>query len=369
MLISNEKIEKLKKIDTDESDYVLQINEYSKHKHQYVESAEVFENVEILKERLYQKEQGASTLYLVFSINEQNLDDLNTLKIENILVDLKSIEEQYYPNKKYNFKIEKFRKIVSETLEKRTKEIENIDFIIDISSVSTFPIWNTKMRRRINSILKRIEGFPTEQLNKQTLIDLIRETQLEELQSYEKQELYDIDLIIMYLIIANKTGNINMYIIDSEKTNESIFMTNEIVKMTHALKLEKDQKYEYIYDTICKDMDEMFSKYGFCNFKNNKCVAQRHKTLFNRYPTPKTDGCCFKVVRKCKHNNRDGSCKIKCLPCKLFTCPYLSKLNVGMAASELILIRAFFNSNQKRVAVYDFYNSEEILLKKISSRE
>ena len=102
MLISNEKIEKLKKIDTDESDYVLQINEYSKHKHQYVESAEVFENVEILKERLYQKEQGASTLYLVFSINEQNLDDLNTLKIENILVDLKSIEEQYYPNKKYN---------------------------------------------------------------------------------------------------------------------------------------------------------------------------------------------------------------------------------------------------------------------------
>lgn len=368
-MISEEKIEKLKKIDNDESDYILQINEYSKHRHEYIEYAEVFENIETLKEKIYQKEQGASTLYVVFSINEQNLDDLNILKVENVILDLKSIEEKYYPNKKYNSKIEKFRKIASKTIEKRANGVENIDIIIDISSISTVPIWNTKMRRRIDSILRKIEHTPAEQLNAKSLNSLIVESKIELLESQEKQEMYDIDLLIAYFMSADKVGNVNTYIIDSEQTNESIFMANEIAKIAYALKLEKNEKYEYIYDTICKDMDEMFSKYGFCNFKNNKCVAQRHKTLFNRYPVPKTDGCCFKVVRKCQHNNKDGSCKIKCLPCKLFTCPYLSKLNIGITASELILIRTFLNIRQRQVAVYDFYKTEEILLKKISSRE
>ena len=116
-------------------------------------------------------------------------------------------------------------------------------------------------------------------------------------------------------------------------------------------------------------MDEMFSIFGFCNFKENKCVAQRHKTFFNRYPVPETDGCCFKVVRKCEHNNKDGTCKVKCLPCKLFTCPYLGKLDVGIRASELILMRSFFNNKQKRISIHKFYNSKEFLLKKIKEQE
>ena len=109
----------------------------------------------------------------------------------------------------------------------------------------------------------------------------------------------------------------------------------------------------------------MFSKYNFCNFKNSMCVSQRHKNIFNRYPKPKTDGCCFKVIRKCAHNNKDGTCQVKCLSCKLYTCPYLSKRNIGLNTSEFILLRAFFNNKQKKNVIYNFYKSKEEIMKKL----
>ena len=365
-MISQEKIERLKEINNDDSDFILKINEYVKHEHTYIEQAEVFENIETLKERLYQKEQGISTLYLLFSEKEYNSGDLNFFKVENIESEAKSIEEQYYPNSKYTDKIEKIKAHIEKNLEGKINDIVDFDVIVDISSVSGYPLWNTKMRRHICSILKNVEEIAIENLDEHKLAAIIRDSDMNTLGENSK---YDIDLLIQYLIALDKIGTVNVYIIDSQKTNETIFMTNEITKMAYVLNLKQDQKYTYIYDTICKDMDEMFSKYGFCNFKNNKCVAQRHKTLFNRYPVPSTDGCCFKVVRKCQHNNRDGSCKIKCLPCKLFKCPYLSQFNIGTLASELILIRAFLNNKQRHIVVHDFYKSEEILLEKLKNRE
>ncbi len=365
-MISQEKIEKIKNINNDDSDFILKINEYLEYQHQYVKEAEVFENVESLKEKIYQNEQGISTLYLLFSKEELYLEDLNVLKIENINDENYDSSEMYYAGKKYFLKKDKYQKNVKEVIKAHNAGIQKIIAIIDISSISSYPLWNTIMRRRMNSIKNNIEQFDEDKLSKEELHKLIQKPQLEKLEFSNK---YDIDLLIEYMKEACKLGDITAYMIDKQKTNETIYLTNEIAKFTRALTLDKDARYEYIYDTVCKDMDEMFSKYGFCNFKKNKCVAQRHKTLLSRYPVPKTDGCCFKVVRKCEHNNKDGTCKVKCLPCKLFTCPYLGKLHIGIRASEIILMRAFLNNKQKKTSIYKFYNSKEFLLKKIKEQE
>ena len=365
-MISKDKIEKIQNINNDDADFILKIYSYLNYVHNYMDTTNIFENLEALKEKLYQIEQGVPTLFLVFSNNELNLEDLNFHIAKNNKKEILDLEKSYYAGKNYEVKIHKYQEFVQEDLKEKVKNVENVAVIIDISSVSSFPLWNTMMRRRMTAIIKELDKLELNDIDKIKLRKIIRESMPESANSDGK---YDIDLLIEYMKMASALSNVSFYLFDSEKSNESIFLANEIIKYGKAILLEKEERYEYIYDVTCKDLDEMFSKYGFCNFKENKCVAQRHKTLFNRYPVPKTDGCCFKIVRKCEHNNKDGTCKVKCLPCKLFTCPYLGKLHIGMRASELILMRAFLNNKQKRISIYKFYNSKDTLLKMIKTEE
>ena len=367
MIISKEKMEKIKGINNDDSDLFLKINEYLTHKHEYIENEMVFENIEALQEKLYQKEPELSTLYVVFSKNKEDFGELDVLRIEdNVGENSLNTSDMFYSGKKYELKLEKYQKRVEILLEESLKNTQEVALIVDISSVSSYPLWDTIMRRKMNSTVSKLENIALEDISKETLERIIRSSKPQEVSFEDK---FDLDFLILCMKKIIKKANITTYFIDSIKTNESIFLINELIKFTRALNMDKNERYEYIYDTVCKDMDEMFSKYGFCNFKENKCVAQRHKTLFHRYPVPKTDGCCFKVVRKCEHNNKDGTCKVKCLPCKLFTCPYLGKLHIGIRASELLLMRAFLNNKQKRVSIYKFYNSKEFLLERIKKEE
>ena len=151
--------------------------------------------------------------------------------------------------------------------------------------------------------------------------------------------------------------------------NGKKYLINELSKIVYGLKLN-DNLYEYVYDTVCKDIDNMFSIYRFCDFRNDKCLSQRHKSLFtNNYPVPDKDGCCFNVYRKCEYLKEHGGCEVRCLACKLYTCPYITKLGVGLYTSEILLMKAFFNNNQRRDSVFEFFQPEEKVLKKIKKHE
>ena len=359
MTISKEKIEKIKSINTDNSDFILKINEYLNYKHEYLNTENVVESLEKLL--LAQNSVG-----LIFSSKEINSKENKYIRIENISFKEEKTIDLYYAGKNYKEKVEFYKKHVKIFDKTFIKNYGKIPVIFDISSISSYPLWETMMRRRMKNIIIQLDKSEICEISKDFIDKVIIESVKEKINIENK---YDIDFVIEFLREISTFNEIEPYFIDTEKTNETIYLVNELQKFIYALSLARDERYDYIYDTICKDMDEMFSRFGFCNFKENKCVAQRHKTFFNRYPVPETDGCCFKVVRKCEHNNKDGTCKVKCLPCKLFTCPYLGKLDVGIRASELILMRSFFNNKQKRISIHKFYNSKEFLLKKIKEQE
>ena len=359
MAISKEKLDKIKEINSDNSDFIIRINEYLNYKHEYISKENVHSDIKELCADQYSH-------ILLFSLQDLSNSEINYLKIENIKWKESQSTEYYYAGREYTSKLRFYKEKVNELYKTNTKNFKKVLAIIDISSVSSYPLWNTTMRRRIKDIIERIEKAELKEISEGFINKVIEDSQRVDVEFNNK---YDIDFVIETLREIAENTSITPYFIDNENTNESIYLTNELQKYIYALSLEKDARYEYIYDTVCKDMDEMFSIFGFCNFKENKCVAQRHKTFFNRYPVPETDGCCFKVVRKCEHNNKDGTCKVKCLPCKLFTCPYLGKLDVGIRASELILMRSFFNNKQKRTSIHKFYNSKEFLLKRIKEQE
>ena len=174
------------------------------------------------------------------------------------------------------------------------------------------------------------------------------------------------DIINEFMKIKDfKSGDI-VYVCGN-LTNENIFFINEFEKFLKALE-QSSNRNKYIYDTVCNDLENNFLKFNFCNFKNNKCLSQRHKNVFlNNYPYTNTDGCCFKIIRKCQHNNKDGTCKVKCISCKLFICPYLSKRGIGYYASELLLLRAFYTPKQRGIYVNSFYESEDKILSKLKN--
>ncbi|MBQ9280512.1 MAG: hypothetical protein IJ215_05690 [Clostridia bacterium] len=262
MGLTEEKWEKLNQLNTDDARMILKFHQYLNEKHVLLEELKEFVMHDI------NAKEGFHTNDDVFSIIFSSHDS----------VDLKGIENT-----------------------------EKIRIIIDISAISTGTIWHTRMRRKMKSVIDSINHledseFTDKRIHKILLSDDLEETVEDKVISLD----FLIEQIKQVFERSSHTDNIKVYyLLASEHSiDEEIFLANELYKFIYALRLG-EKKFNYIYDTVCDDMDRMFSKFGFCDFQNDKCLSQRHKSLFgNDYPVPKKDGCCFNVYKKCNYLNR-----------------------------------------------------------------
>lgn len=282
--------------------------------------------------------------------------------VKNINNDDSALLEAMYNYVSQNYILSCPEKVIA-----TASDIKENKIIIDVDNISFSPIWNTKMRIHINNVLKRVDNADLKDLSAKELhkILLCGKELVKKEKNAEKEQYLD-DIINEFMKIKDfKSGDI-VYVCGN-LTNENIFFINEFEKFLKALE-QSSNRNKYIYDTVCNDLENNFLKFNFCNFKNNKCLSQRHKNVvLNDYPYTNTDGCCFKIIRKCQHNNKDGTCKVKCISCKLFICPYLSKRGIGYYASELLLLRAFYTPKQRGIYVNSFYESEDKILSKLKN--
>ena len=127
---------------------------------------------------------------------------------------------------------------------------------------------------------------------------------------------------------------------------------------------DKKAKYEKIYDTICDYLDNEFNKNNYCDFKNDKCIA-------NREGKSKKDimGCCYSFKEKwgfyfdhrlCKYLV-NKNCEIRCMACKLFTCKYLKENGIFFDIDALPGI-AIFNKKQKEILKNSFFKPREEII-------
>ena len=135
----------------------------------------------------------------------------------------------------------------------------------------------------------------------------------------------------------------------------------EIIKCIKAILInEKEKRIEYIYDQVCRDLDEEFEKNNYCDFKDDICKAKRNckeKT---------TMGCCHRILmsgglQECPYliNKR---CATQCITCKLFTC---DAINVKFKLRDIPLIQYFFNPIQKLIVKISFFTKKEEIIKKL----
>lgn len=130
----------------------------------------------------------------------------------------------------------------------------------------------------------------------------------------------------------------------------------------------KKQKYEYLYDEICEELDKRVITKNVCDFKDNKCIAKRKTNC--------TMGCCHhfknryfgilyeKNMQLCEYQ-KDKKCTAKCISCKMYMCSDLRKKGYRFTCFNVLPIKIYFNLFQKLIIKTSFFTPKERILKRL----
>ena len=134
------------------------------------------------------------------------------------------------------------------------------------------------------------------------------------------------------------------------------------------------ETYTFIYDKVCDKLDQNFMVNNYCNFNDDKCIANRDSDNIE-----KDNGCCHSFIRNknikahksteeltlCKYLGDNKECQIKCISCKFFVCQYLKDRGVYLDILDNFLLRAIFNRKQLDVIHINFFKTEEETINKL----
>lgn len=133
-----------------------------------------------------------------------------------------------------------------------------------------------------------------------------------------------------------------------------------------SLIVDKKEKIEYVYDKLCERIDEDLVVYKYCNFNNNKCIAQRDDQNKNNYPVNDCNGCCYNVEKKVECDKlKNKECTTECISCRLFICKYLKDRGISYEVRDNLQIRTFLNIMQKPILVWNFFKTREEVIKEL----
>ncbi len=133
---------------------------------------------------------------------------------------------------------------------------------------------------------------------------------------------------------------------------------------------DKYSIYSKAYDLACDYLDSYFYGKNLCDFCDNKCGYKKDFDL--------ETGCCrhFEKHRQlglllgeklvnCEYLGNNGRCNVKCLGCKLYTCPYLEKKGIKFKIKDIFPINSIFNWMQKIYIKSIIYAKKEDIMKGI----
>lgn len=287
-------------------------------------------------------------------INKNNDDDARFI-IKVLKAEIK-LQEEFKKNKEIS-------DIVIKDDSLNNKKESNNSIIIDLDNIWVKPYFYTKMRVRLNELVNQVLIADNNDILNHNVKFYRRAIYNKAEKKFEKPE-NEIDIVdfIKKINIDQLEDSKKLIFLANKIDEETIFKERYIKKAIQIIKVKDIRKrYSIIYDEICEYLDKDFLQNEYCDFKGNKCIAQRRHKL---YPPCKKNGCCFMEIRKCP-NLKDGKCMIECISCKLFSCKYLEKRGIGYWGREIIFLQAFFNKKQRKHIVFDFYQSKEKILNKL----
>lgn len=297
---------------------------------------------------------------------ENNLDNkINLIKSANT-DDSRFIINVYEAYLKHKKELENKVKSTSIIIKKEfSKPIPNI---VDLDLIWCKPYFYTTMRLHLDGIIDEISNADISQISKNTS-QFCKKISLRHSSKRFKKSDDEIDMVDFIKILnqkklENPDYSTEFIFIANAIDEETLFKEDQLRKAIDIINTtSKEKQLEKIYEEVYSYLKEDFVANNYCDFSDNKCVAQRH---FRAYPLNRKNGCCFTRIRTCPHLQKGGSCKVECMACRLFSCPYLSKRGITYYASEFVLLKAFLTKKQRKHIVFDFYKPKAKILKKIS---
>ena len=139
------------------------------------------------------------------------------------------------------------------------------------------------------------------------------------------------------------------------------YKTNfELIEKAINIK-DKKERYSFIYDEVCKFLDNEYITKNLCDFKDNICAYYRSINEFDH-----KNGCCFSAKRGGLCNNLDlDHCKISSISCKLYSCPLLRNNKINFKMKNFPLIKYFFSIKQKYYIKYSFFKPKSYVMYKL----
>ena len=161
---------------------------------------------------------------------------------------------------------------------------------------------------------------------------------------------------IISAIVFNYKENLNVKNVQLEDLIDSIK-----IEMYRTRK----QRYNYIYEKTCNELDYEFQTKNLCEFKDNKCIEKRRTNVIC--------GCCrhyknlfSKKLVKCEYL-KNKKCTARCITCKMFTCDTLQKKGIKFKIADFYLLNYYFNVIQKIVIKSSYFTKKEIIIRKLLS--
>lgn len=239
------------------------------------------------------------------------------------------------------------------------------DNVINLDSLWVEPYFYTRMKIRIIVMVNLLLNTDTSDILSNTHKLLHKIIYTKEIKTFEKPE-DKIDIVDFIKSLdqkkkSNPNSNFDFIYTAKQINEETLFKEQQLKKAIEIININNiEERYKNIYDDTYNYLQKDFVSNCYCDFCNNKCIAQRR--LLRMYPTTRKNGCCYTNFGHCKHL-KNGSCDAKCISCTLYSCQYLTKRGIGYWATEFVLLNAFLNQKQRRHLVFDFFKTrEEILL-------
>lgn len=295
-----------------------------------------------------------------------------------------NLEEKIDLIKKLNTDESKFIVNVYEAYQNHKKDVENQfklppivlkdniltlnQNVVDLDLIWCKPYFYTKMRIHLEGIIEKIANTKESEFTKNPSKCCKKIIYHKIHKEFEKSE-NEIDIVDFIKILNNKKienpdYSTNFVYIAKTIDEEAIFKVEQLQKAIEIINInDKKKQYEKIYDEVYSYLKKDFVANNYCDFQNDKCVAQRH---FGFYPINRKNGCCFTRIRTCPHLQKGGTCNVECMACRLFSCPFLSKMGITYYANEFVLLKAFFSKKQRKHFVFDFYKTKDFVLKRVN---
>lgn len=160
--------------------------------------------------------------------------------------------------------------------------------------------------------------------------------------------------------------------------NEKSLYFYDIINCIKAILIkEQKSRNEFIYDTVCDWLDSKFQQCNVCDFKNDRCAANRSGRTSHT-----SMGCChsfeyskiyefgvLKNVKLCQYM-KDRKCTTKNISCKLYVCRYITQKHKEFKfdTRKILLLDCFFSLKQHEIIRYNYFKTREEILQKLQKK-